>query len=131
MKQRDLWADLILQYCAHHRVFRLSLEETFTVESSRYETTTAGPAIVPGSTLFHNKALNRRLDPTVQREILDFMVLKKGQAQWRKEQGAASKTLPSVCYIYWKSLNEWADILYSWVPYGIFIFVSIKCVYLG
>jgi ESCRT-II complex subunit len=107
-KQRALWIDLILRYCAHHRIFRLSLEETTTETSP-----TVG--IVSGSTLFHNKSINRKLDPVVQREILDHMV-KKGQAAWRREPPASSSKSPfCVCYIYWKSLNEWSEIIYHWV----------------
>jgi ESCRT-II complex subunit VPS25 len=122
-KQCTIWSDIILQFCKTKSLFRISIEDTVNqsndlTEGSRTADSknTEKNADIP---LFHNKAIQRRLAPDVQRDILDSMV-KKGQAAWRKNPENL-KEISNVCYIYWKSLNEWSDLIYEWVPPAILL----------
>ncbi|KAF2223194.1 ESCRT-II complex subunit-domain-containing protein [Elsinoe ampelina] len=108
-RQLTLWSTLIQSYCAHARLFRLSLSDATT------------------SPLFHNPAINRRLDLLSIRRILDWMASPDGDRRAEyvlSVPGAASKrreaaTVPNeqktVAWVYWRRVEEWADAIYAWV----------------
>lgn len=95
-RQLELWATLITGYCAHHRLFRLSLSS-------------------PPADLFHNSTIARSLKTADIRAVLDYMSQPANgpAAEWipPTARGETSTT----CYIYWKTPAEWADLIYSFV----------------
>ncbi|KAK5137427.1 hypothetical protein LTR08_009005 [Meristemomyces frigidus] len=94
-RQLDLWSALITSYCAHHRLFRLALS-------------------APPADLFAHAPLGRALKPADVRAVLDHMAQPAHGP--RVEWIAANKGEPSsTCWVYWKSLAEWADAVYAWV----------------
>ena len=128
--QLTKWSDLILSYCRHYRIFKLSLSAAVPVATTA---TTAGPTATstfgfpiygeadaaPASSgsgartaedLFHNKKLNRRLSLADAREVIEFM-RKDGRAEY---VGAATGGSDLV-WIYWRTPEEWASLLEAWV----------------
>ncbi|KAK4232431.1 ESCRT-II complex subunit-domain-containing protein [Podospora fimiseda] len=89
--QQTKWSSLVLSYCRHHRIFKLSLSDSLSQ-----------------SDLFHNQQINRRLSPQHQRSIIDFL-RKEGRAEYQKENGG------DLVYIYWRTPEEWAGIIESWI----------------
>ncbi|KAL2119275.1 hypothetical protein VTJ04DRAFT_6235 [Mycothermus thermophilus] len=98
------WSSLVLAYCRHHRILKLSLsgEKGITMNpnpgelppppppTSTTTTTTAAAAAASSPTasleidttdLFHNKRINRRLSPADIREVIDFL-RKDGRAEY-------------------------------------------------
>ncbi|TKW56804.1 Vacuolar protein-sorting-associated protein 25 [Colletotrichum tanaceti] len=125
------WSDLILAYCRHHRIFKLSLGAAFPSASSALphalpnhtaaaasssphnEPTTFSPATAATSAaaapeeLFHNRTLNKRLSLADAREVLEFM-RKDGRAE----------PLPAstdVFWVYWRTPDEWASVVEGWI----------------
>ncbi|KAI2472810.1 ESCRT-II complex, vps25 subunit [Annulohypoxylon bovei var. microspora] len=109
--QLEKWSSLILSYCRHQRLFRLSL----SYEGSAYED------------LFRNRRLNKSLRLADAREVLDFM-RREGRAEpvsgnsgsggiagigsiGGKDAGAGG----DVFWIYWKTPEEWAELVEAWV----------------
>ncbi|KAI1416621.1 ESCRT-II complex, vps25 subunit [Hypoxylon sp. FL1857] len=104
--QLEKWSSLVLAYCRHHRLFRLSLS---------YEGT-------PHEDLFRNRRLGRSLHLADAREVLEFM-RREGRAEPvgagsgggsggsnSKEGGGGD-----VFWIYWKTPEEWAALVEAWV----------------
>ncbi|KAI0839853.1 ESCRT-II complex, vps25 subunit [Hypoxylon sp. FL0890] len=97
--QLEKWSSLVLAYCRHHRLFRLSLS---------YEGT-------PHEDLFRNRRINRSLHLTDAREVLDFM-RREGRAEpVGTSTGSSSKEGGDVFWIYWKTPEEWAALVEAWV----------------
>ncbi|KAG4414520.1 hypothetical protein IFR04_012321, partial [Cadophora malorum] len=61
--QLTKWSSLILSYCRHHKIFKLSLSEALESE------------------LFYNKAIGKRLSREDAREVVEFM-RREGRAEW-------------------------------------------------
>lgn len=95
-RQLQLWSDLILSYCAHYRLFRLSLSS------------------LPAD-LFNNVVVKRSLSQIDVRKVLDWMSKAEngGRAEWLLS--TAKHESSNVCYIYWRTPSEWADMIYNWV----------------
>ncbi|KAL1586986.1 hypothetical protein WHR41_03989 [Cladosporium halotolerans] len=92
-RQLALWTNLILSYAAHARLFRLSLS-------------------APPANLLSNPTLHRALSEPDTRAVLDHMV-QQGRAEWIPAASRAER--PAAVWIYWRSLAEWADLIYGWV----------------
>jgi len=97
--QLTSWTTLILTYCAHHRVYRLS----------------------PTSPLFFNAALNRRLGPDDARIVLAHLA-SKGRAEWvsppapaHAKNSHAPANADAEAWIWWRSPDEWAALVAAWV----------------
>lgn len=88
--QLTKWSALVLAYARHHRLFRLSLSSA------------------ADSDLFHNRKLDRRLQPPDIRELLDFM-RKDGRAEF------VSGGSGDVVFIHWRKPDEWARLIESYV----------------
>jgi ESCRT-II complex subunit VPS25 len=88
--QLSKWSSLVLAYCAHHRLFKLSLSSPQTEE------------------LFHNRKIDRRLATADAREVLEFM-RKDGRVEFVDGKGG------EVVWVYWKTPEEWARELEEWV----------------
>lgn len=122
------WSDLILAYCRHNRIFKLSLNAaipsapTAALPYALPNTSTPSIAITDptlGGTsasssgaagpeeLFHNKTLNKRLSLADAREVLEFM-----KKDGRAEQLPAS---PEVFWVYWRTPDEWAAAIEAWI----------------
>ncbi|KAH8164051.1 hypothetical protein CIB48_g4182 [Xylaria polymorpha] len=90
--QDSKWASLILSYCAHHKLYKLSLTSAAAEE------------------MFHNKRLNKRLSLADAREVLSFM-----RRDGRVEYMGASDELGDVVWVYWRTPEEWAALVETWV----------------
>ncbi|KAI1402664.1 ESCRT-II complex, vps25 subunit [Hypoxylon fuscum] len=91
--QLEKWSSLVLAYCRHHRLFKLSL----SYEGTAYED------------LFLNKSLGRRLHLADVREVLEFM-RREGRAE-----PVGGKDPGDVFWVYWKTPEEWAGLVEAWV----------------
>jgi ESCRT-II complex subunit VPS25 len=106
--QLTKWSSLILSYARHHRLFRLSL-------SSASE-----------SDLFHNRRLDRRLQPADVREVVDFM-RKEGTVEYVSGGGGGGDGSSGVVggggkagagdvvFVYWRKPDEWAALVEEYV----------------
>ncbi|KAK3692490.1 ESCRT-II complex subunit [Podospora appendiculata] len=118
------WASLVLSYCRHHRIFKLSLSgqsptttTTTTTASTTTPTTNLLDATTPSSTtsdeLFHNRKLNRKLSLADVREVIDFL-RKDGRAEY-VGGGSSGKDSGDVAWVYWRTPEEWAALIEAWV----------------
>jgi ESCRT-II complex subunit VPS25 len=82
--QQETWSTIIQAYCAHQRLFRLSLSAAIT------------------SPLFTNTAIHRKLSLADAGEVLAGMV-SAGRAEWCAKDKAEA-------WIYWKTPAEWAGV---------------------
>jgi ESCRT-II complex subunit VPS25 len=89
--QRNKWADLILAYARHNRIFRLSLSEA------------------ADSDLFVNRKLDRRLQFDDIRDVVSFM-----HADGRVEY-VGGGTSGDVVFLYWRKPEEWAELVENYV----------------
>ncbi|KAK3941611.1 vacuolar protein-sorting-associated protein 25 [Diplogelasinospora grovesii] len=138
--QLTKWSALVLSYCRHYRIFKLSLSSTSP--SSTTTTTTSSSSLIPsnpsstltGTTsttslvstattltantatsttnteeLFHNRKLNRRLNLSDIREVIDFLV-KDGRAEYVGDSKSGD-----IVWVYWRTPEEWAALIESWV----------------
>ena len=96
--QFKIWSSIILTYCRHHHLWRLTLVEALNTP------------------LFRNLKLQKWLTLLEAREILDWMTRDEGarRAEWRGREGEKGS-----CWIYWRRPEEWADTLSTWVRYGL------------
>ncbi|KAI9674550.1 MAG: hypothetical protein M1817_001888 [Caeruleum heppii] len=93
--QLTTWSSIVLGYCRHHRLFKLSLSDAL------------------GWDLFYNKQISRRLSLKDARELIEFMKVNDNRAEWvysKQVKGEAN-----VCWIWWRRADEWAEILESWI----------------
>ncbi|KAL1875835.1 hypothetical protein Daus18300_003026 [Diaporthe australafricana] len=105
------WSSLVLAYCQHHRLFKLSLSPT-AGGSSNPNGTASGSA----EDIFHNKRLNRRLALADVREVIDFM-RKDGRAEYvgGGEGAGGAMAGGDVVWVYWRTPEEWAALVEGWV----------------
>jgi len=102
-RQLALWSSLIRSYCAHNRLFRLSLSTAV------------------GSPPFRNATIDRQLDILSIRRVIEYMVSADGdnRAEWVPTQGNSKKPIrdseKNSAWIYWRRPEEWADAVYAWV----------------
>ncbi|KAK0708158.1 ESCRT-II complex subunit-domain-containing protein [Lasiosphaeris hirsuta] len=92
--QLTKWSALVLAYCRHHRLFKLSLSDD--------------------TDLFHNRALSRRLALADAREVIEFL-RKDGRAEYAGGDAAATADGGDVVWIYWRTPEEWAALVEGWV----------------
>ncbi|KAF5657802.1 VPS25-like protein [Fusarium heterosporum] len=89
--QRNKWADLILAYARHNRIFRLSLSEA------------------ADSDLFVNRKLDRRLQFDDIRDVVSFMHT-DGRVEY-----VGGGTSGDVVFLYWRKPEEWAELIENYV----------------
>ncbi len=87
--QLQKWSSLILSYCAHYHIFKLTLSTALNTP------------------LFHNERINKRLSRDDAKEILEFM-REKGRVEYIGSGG-------DEIWIYWKTVEEWAATIEGWV----------------
>lgn len=87
-KQVALWCELILRWCKHHQVYKLSTD------------------VAEDTALFANQQINRSLNGETRTLLLQVLV-KNGNGMWLSKS-------QSQCLILWKKLPEWAAALHEW-----------------
>ncbi|KAK0122787.1 hypothetical protein ONS96_009821 [Cadophora gregata f. sp. sojae] len=99
--QLTKWSSLILSYCRHHKIFKLSLSEALDSE------------------LFYNKAIGKRLSREDAKEVVEFM-RKEGRAEWIVDGkgGGRGTGEGSVFWVWWRDVEEWAGLIAEWVSYS-------------
>ncbi|KAB5542932.1 ESCRT-II complex subunit [Coniochaeta sp. 2T2.1] len=95
------WSSLILSYCRHYRIFKLSL--------SPVSSSSNNPLSSPKH-LFHNPRIDRRLSLSDIKETIEFM-RKDGRAEYVGGGGGGG----DVVWIYWRTPEEWATLIEEWV----------------
>ncbi|CAK9232334.1 unnamed protein product [Sphagnum jensenii] len=87
-KQVELWKQLILKYCKHHKYFVVDLEEG-------------------DFPLFANANIDRKLTYEA-REVFLGALVSEGKAEWM-DKGHRR------CLILWRRIQDWAELLLSFV----------------
>lgn len=118
------WSTLVLSYCRHHRLFKLSLSPNPTTSNNpNAADPTAAAVVVDTEELFHNRKLNRRLALADIREVIDFM-RKEGRAEYVSSSSSTSSSSEGaggaaaggdVVWVYWRTPEEWAALIEGWV----------------
>ncbi|TVY54256.1 Vacuolar protein-sorting-associated protein 25 [Lachnellula cervina] len=90
--QLQKWSSLILAYCRHNRLFKLSLIDSLD------------------SPLFYNQRIRKRLGISDVKEVVEFM-RREGRAEWVGKGGENS----AECWIWWRTPEEWASGIYEWI----------------
>ncbi|RWS11378.1 vacuolar protein-sorting-associated protein 25-like protein, partial [Dinothrombium tinctorium] len=86
--QLEAWRSLILSYCKANRIHTLDVQQSLKNE------------------IFCNRKINRELNYESLMIILDYL-REKGSIEWFDKK-------KSKCYVYWKTPNEWANVIYDW-----------------
>ena len=95
-RQFELWSSLITSYCRHHSLFRISVSS-------------------PPADLFTKPSINRNLKQTEIRAVLEHMSRPENGAQIEWIPSTSKSEQSSACYVWWRTAEEWADMLYAWV----------------
>jgi ESCRT-II complex subunit VPS25 len=95
-RQLTLWSHFILSYAAYNRLYRLSLSS-------------------PPPNLFANPAIHRALSEPDIRTVLDHMALAANGARVEWISAGAKGERSASCWVFWRTLAEWADMIYGWV----------------
>lgn len=90
-RQLQMWCELVLSYCSHHKIDQLDFDSS----------------TLQRSPLFCNEGLSRRLKPEVMRMVVGRLA-DSGRAEWVK--GSAQ----SKCLVFYKPPEQWADLIYKW-----------------
>lgn len=90
-RQLQLWRDLLLSYCEHHRIYRLVL-----ISAAQWP-------------LFNNTHISKRISLKDLKEILAWVVSKEGgeRGEWIGDG--------TEMWVYWKRPEEWARVVEEWV----------------
>lgn len=137
--QQQRWGDIVLAYCRHHRLFRISLSGAPVAGQQLNEDDLdldGGTAKVEGmdtTDLFHNRAIGRRLHAADARWVVAGLI-KQGRAEWYSTESGSSSTsgglngagggewaggadagANDVAWIYWRTPEEWAALVEGWV----------------
>lgn len=95
-RQLELWSSLIISYYSHHRLFKLSISS-------------------PPPDLFGSSSIQRSLKPNDIRAVLNHMSQPSNGSLVEFIPPATRGEQSNTCYVYWRSLSEWADAIYGWV----------------
>lgn len=110
------WSTLVLSYCRHHRIFKLSLSSSSSSSALSSQPTNPSTTAAPDTEeLFHNRRLGRRLAPADIREVVEFM-RKDGRAEWvGGGDGGGVGGAGDLVWVYWRTPEEWAGLIEGWV----------------
>lgn len=97
--QLDKWSSLLQSYCAHHKLYRLSIP---TAASSAISSSGDSTSV------FTNSKLSYTLKPDAAKAVVEHMRA-EGRAEW------ISPTAQDGAYIYWRTPNEWASLIEAWL----------------
>jgi ESCRT-II complex subunit VPS25 len=101
--QLESWMNIILSYCQYYQITSLLLNGQIKYCQDESVDVSKLPE------LFNNKSINRSINDDFKLEILQYMI-KKNKAGFINPK---QKNLG--IFIYYKSLNEWSDLLYSYI----------------
>lgn len=103
--QLDSWSQIILQYCEYFRITSMTLNGT--VKSSQLVDVGKSDSLPP---LFVNNAINRSVSADFQSAIFSHLIHKVKKAEYINPKN------PELgIYVYWRSITEWAQLLYDFV----------------
>ncbi|MDP2436161.1 MAG: vacuolar protein-sorting-associated protein 25 [archaeon] len=88
-QQEKLWADLVLAYCQHFKIYTLDVDAAAS------------------SPLFRNERLKRQLSREGIVEILEVLRQRKN-AEW------VDKRTKKQARIVWRTAEQWAGLIYDW-----------------
>ena len=88
-KQMEAWCALVLSFHKHNKVLRIRLAD------------------IHSTALFHNSKIDRKLSLEGVKQVLDELH-KKGNLKWEDKNKTS-------CVILWRTMNQWADVMYNWV----------------
>lgn len=93
-RQFERWSHLILSYCRHYRLWRLSIIDALE------------------SPLFHNSKLRKRLTIAEAKQVLDWMA---GDDGGKRAEWAGNGPEKGTAWMYWRRPEEWAEVVSTWV----------------
>ncbi|CDK27067.1 unnamed protein product [Kuraishia capsulata CBS 1993] len=107
--QLSNWVKLLLAYCKHNRIWILSPDGTPLTATSNDDDSDNEEFVPSTESIFNNEKIQRSIKPDMSLEILNTMV-SQGKAKWKDP-----KNHKMGIYIYWYSLEAWADMIYDWI----------------
>ncbi|KAK4105155.1 ESCRT-II complex, vps25 subunit [Parathielavia hyrcaniae] len=130
--QLTKWSSLVLSYCRHHRIFKLSLSGN-PITTTNPTTTSTSSSERDTTELFFNRTINRRLSLPDIREVIDFL-RRDNRAEYVTTTTTSTSTAAGgadggtaggaaaggggggdIVWIYWRTPEEWAALVESWV----------------
>mmetsp|Transcript_31339 Transcript_31339/g.35669 ORF Transcript_31339/g.35669 Transcript_31339/m.35669 type:complete len:181 (+) Transcript_31339:32-574(+) len=88
-RQMEQWNDLIASYSKEKKIFKFNIDDSVDSE------------------LFSNPSIKRKLGKDGLIQVVDELV-NQGRAEYESDA-------KSVFFVYWKSVDEWSDIILRWV----------------
>jgi len=88
LKQLEAWSALILSYHKHNKILKIRVADSLSCP------------------LFHNKAIDRKLNTDAVMVLLNYLH-KKGGIRWDDKQSTS-------CTVLWNTLDQWSDMVYKW-----------------
>jgi ESCRT-II complex subunit VPS25 len=101
--QLESWKDVILKYCEYYKITSLSL----TGVPKYVQDPTVTPSKLPE--LFTNSEINRSVNDSFRKDIFDHLI--KG----KRGEYINPKNPQLGIFVYWRTLSEWADLIYEYV----------------
>lgn len=102
--QLDSWCQIILQFCEHYKITSMTLDG-----NAKYSQID-GLDIDKLPKLFDNEEISRSANPEFRKIIINYLIHKLNKAEYidpkKPELGV---------FIYWRTLVEWSELLYSFV----------------
>ena len=115
------WSEIVLAYCQHHRIFRLSLagQTPVSAPAADHHHHQPPPSTLDTSELFSNRHIGRSLAPEDIRKVIDFLA-KDGRAEYVGGGGGGGgnsdkANAADLVWIHWRSPDEWAALVEAWV----------------
>lgn len=87
--QLETWSTLIIDYCCFKKIASINTNKMIN------------------EPIFYNKKIDRQLSRESLLVILDYMQ-SRGSIEWANKE-------KTDCFIYWKTAEEWSQIIYGWV----------------
>ncbi|EPE03888.1 vacuolar protein-sorting-associated protein [Ophiostoma piceae UAMH 11346] len=124
--QLDKWSALVLAYCRHYRIFRLIVGggPPDATGPARVDSSMSGiaddddmPSVAYyAPDLFRNRNIDRAMPPSEIRQVLDDMK-RQGRIEFvdQPQKGAATDSVSSSFYVFWKTPEEWAAAVEAFV----------------
>lgn len=87
------WKKIITGYCKHFKIFVIDVDNNITNGDKSQK-----------KFIFENDAINRKASDELVADILKYLVDEK-VGEWIENKSSV--------YVYWRSLNEWSEVLYD------------------
>lgn len=102
-RQLGAWCSIILPFCEHYKITSMSLDGTPLYSQIELLDLNELPNI------FENKLIDRVAEDTLRSEVIKYMIKTK------KAELINPKMPDSGVLIYWRTLADWANLLYKFV----------------